>query len=226
MKGKAPDTLKRLLVDGSQQLGVVLDHGQQEAFMRYLVVLQRWNRTYNLTAVTGEEEIICRHFLDSLSFFPFLTGMSGSVLDLGTGAGFPGLPLALLLPATRFLLVEARQKKILFLQHVTRLLGLENIEILHLHLRKGNGSTMVGKPVEALVSRAVSVPDQVLPVADEVVAPGGLVLLSATASSQEKIVDAISLYENFQLQETSKVTIPFLEQQRYIMRIIKVKDPG
>lgn len=81
---------------------------------------------------------------------------------------------------------------------------------------------MVRKPVEGLVSRAVSVPDQVLPVAAEVVAPGGLVLLSATASSQEKIVEAVALQENFRLRDINKVTIPFLEQQRYMLRIIKV----
>ena len=222
MNNVAPDNLKRLLIDGSRQLDIHLDPAHQEAFMGYLTALQRWNRAYNLTAIKDGQEIICRHFLDSLSFLPFLSGISGSVLDLGSGAGFPGLPLALLLPAIHFLLVEARQKKTLFLQHVTRLLGLKNVEILRLHLHKGNGSTEFKIPVAALVSRAVSVPDDVFPVAGEVLAPGGLVLLSATASSREKIMEALSLNENLRLKDIQKVTIPFLEQQRYMIRIIRV----
>jgi len=221
MNEEAMDNLKKLLVDGCRQLGVVLDHDRQEAFMVYLTALQRWNHTYNLTAVKNEEEIIYRHFLDSLAFLPFLSGVAGPVLDLGTGAGFPGLPLALLLPAVRFLLVDARQKKTLFLQHVTRLLGLENVTILHLHLHKGNGSTELKEPVEVLVSRAVSVPDEVFPLAGEVLVPGGMLLLSSTKGSQETIIKALSLHDHLRLRDITEVTIPFLEQQRRMMRIIR-----
>ncbi|MCK4378765.1 MAG: hypothetical protein KAW01_05450, partial [Deltaproteobacteria bacterium] len=88
-------------------------------------------------------------------------------------------------------------------------------------LHKGNGSTEFKIPVAALVSRAVSVPDDVFPVAGEVLAPGGLVLLSSTASSREKIMEALSLHENLRLEDIKKVTIPFLEQQRYMIRIIR-----
>jgi len=222
MNNVAADKLKRLLIDGSRQLDIHLDPAHQEAFMSYLTALQRWNRVYNLTAIKDGQEIICRHFLDSLSFLPFLSGISGPVLDLGSGAGFPGLPLALLLPAIRFLLVEAKQKKTLFLQHVSRLLDLKNVEILHLHLHKGNGSTKLREPVEVLVSRAVSVTDEVFPVAAEVLASGGLVLLSATVSSRKKVMEALSINENLRLKDIQKVTIPFLEQQRYMIRIIRV----
>lgn len=215
------DNCKKLLVNGCRQLGVVLDHARQEAFMIYLSALQRWNRSYNLTAVKSEEEIICRHFLDSLAFLPFLSGISGPVLDLGTGAGFPGLPLALLLPAVHFLLVDARQKKTLFLQHVSRILGLKNVTILHLHLRKGNGSTKLEGPVEVLVSRAVSVADEVFPLAGELLAPGGMVLLSGTRASQRTIIKALSLHDHLRLQDVKEVAIPFLEQQRHMMRIIR-----
>lgn len=222
MKEATADSLKRLLVEGSRQLGVVLDRKQLDAFWVYLITLQRWNRTYNLTAVKGEAEIISRHFLDSLSFASFLEDIPGRVLDLGSGAGFPGLPLALLFPAVRFLLVEARQKKTLFLRHVVRLLGLNNVEVLHLHLHKGNDSTKISEAFEILVSRAVSVPDEVLPVAAEILAPGGSILLSATASSQEKIMESLSFYDMLQLRDVKKVSIPFLEQQRHMIRIIKV----
>jgi len=216
------DSLRRRLADGGRQLGIDLGLEQQEALMAYLAALQQWNRTYNLTAVRDGREIICRHFLDSFSFFPFLADRPGPVLDLGTGAGFPGLPLALLLPALPFLLVDARRKKTLFLQHVVRLLGLDNVEIHHLHLRRGNGSTKLKGPVEVLVSRAVSVKDEVFPVAGELLAPGGLLLLSATASSREKIVEELASHELLRLRDVTPVAIPFLEQERYIIRIARV----
>jgi len=215
------DNCKKILVAGCRQLGIVLDRRRQEAFMAYLAALQRWNRSYNLTAVKSEEEIISRHFLDSLAFLPFLSGISGPVLDLGTGAGFPGLPLALLLPAVHFLLVDARQKKTLFLEHVSRILGLENVTILHLHLRKVNGSTELKGPVEVLVSRAVSVTDEVFPLAGELLVPGGMVLLSSTKASQVTIIKALSCHDHLRLQDITKVTIPFLGQQRHMMRIIR-----
>ena len=222
MKQTETDSLRRLLVDGSRQLGIELGVEQQEALMAYLEALQQWNRAYNLTAVRDSREIICRHFLDSFAFFSFLAGRSGPVLDLGTGAGFPGLPLALLLPALPFLLVDARRKKTLFLQHVVRLLGLDNVEIHHLHLRRGNGSTKLINPAAALVSRAVSVRDEVFPVAGELLASGGQLLLSATASSREGIVEDVASHEYLQLQDITPVVIPFLEQERYMIQIARV----
>jgi len=216
------DSLRRRLADGGRQLGIDLGLEQQEALMAYLEALQQWNRAYNLTAVKDARQIICRHFLDSFSFFPFLADRPGPVLDLGTGAGFPGLPLALLLPTLPFLLVDARQKKTLFLQHVVRLLGLDNVEIHHLHLRRGNGSTELIKPAAALVSRAVSVKDEVFPVAGDLLAPGGLLLLSATASSRGEIVEELAFHESLQLGDITPVVIPFLEQERYMVRITRV----
>lgn len=221
MNEVVPDKLQRLLVDGSRELDIFLGPRQLQDFMLYLAALQKWNRAYNLTAIKSGEEIICRHFLDSFTFLTFLSGISGSVLDLGSGAGFPGLPLALLLPAVHFLLVEARRKKTLFLQHVVRMLKLENVDIHHLHLQKGNGSTELDLPVAALVSRAVSAGDEVFPLAAEIVAPGGRVLLSATDSSREKILAALSLHEGLVLKDIKAVTIPFLGQQRFMIQIVK-----
>ncbi|MBN2333429.1 MAG: 16S rRNA (guanine(527)-N(7))-methyltransferase RsmG [Deltaproteobacteria bacterium] len=215
-----------LLVRGAEELGISLGVHQQKAFAVYLAALQRWNKTYNLTAIHDPLEMVSRHFLDSLAFIHGLRGVEGTVLDLGSGAGFPGLPLALVMPGHRFYLVDARRKKTFFLHHVVRTLGLENVMVIHLHLQPGNGSTEIKHPVAALVSRAVSAPDVVLPVAGEVVVPGGRLVFSATASSQKNIIAALSRYQGrLQLMESIDVAIPFLDLQRHLLVIGRSENP-
>jgi len=95
------------------------------AMGRLLVLLDKWNRAFNLTAVRDMEEMVSRHILDSLSARPFLTGTS--ILDVGTGPGFPGLPLAMVEPQRHFTLLDSGGKKIRFVRHAIGELGLENV---------------------------------------------------------------------------------------------------
>lgn len=106
--------------------GLALDDSQQSQLLRYLQLLQKWNRTYNLTAVRDAPEMVTRHLLDSLSVLPWL-GQAG-VLDAGTGAGLPGIPLAIARPRQFFWLLDSAGKKIRFLNHVQRELGLDNVQ--------------------------------------------------------------------------------------------------
>lgn len=111
------------------QLGQDLDERQRERLVAYLAELARWNRAYNLTAVDDPLEMVDRHIIDSLSVRPFLRGRR--ILDAGTGAGLPGVVLAIAEPARHFILVDGSNKKIRFLRHVRRSLGLENVEPVH-----------------------------------------------------------------------------------------------
>jgi 16S rRNA (guanine527-N7)-methyltransferase len=115
-----------MLVDGLKALGLALTDAQREKLLDYLALLARWNRTYNLTAVDQPGEMVARHLLDSLSILPWLAGEW--VLDSGTGAGLPGVPLAVASPERRFVLVDSNGKKIRFLREVRRALSLPNIE--------------------------------------------------------------------------------------------------
>lgn len=116
------------IVDGAAQLGVALDAAQAAQLSRLLDELARWNKTYNLTAVTARHEMITHHLLDSLSVAPHLHG--GLIADVGTGAGFPGLPLAVVQPQRRFTLLDSNGKKVRFVAHAARTLGLGNVEAL------------------------------------------------------------------------------------------------
>ena len=118
----------RRIVDGAARLGVALDAAQATMLSRLLDELARWNKTYNLTAVTARGEMLTHHLLDSLSVGPHLHG--DRIADVGTGAGFPGLPLAVAEPRRRFTLLDSNGKKVRFVAHAARTLGLGNVEAL------------------------------------------------------------------------------------------------
>lgn len=122
------DALKARLLAGAQEMGVALDGAQAEAMLRLTAELREWNKRINLTAITGPADMVDKHLLDSLSVQPLLHGRR--VADIGTGAGFPGLPLAIVNPRRSFSLIEATGKKCLFVRHVVELLGIENVEVV------------------------------------------------------------------------------------------------
>lgn len=118
--------IEQRLSGGLDRLGLALDDRQTARLIAYLELLARWNRAYNLTAVDEPPAMVDRHLLDSLSILPWLQGRL--VVDAGTGAGLPGVPLAVACPNKHFVLVDSNGKKIRFLRQVRRELGLDNIE--------------------------------------------------------------------------------------------------
>jgi len=122
------DALKARLLAGAQEMGVALDGAQAEAMLRLTAELREWNKRINLTAITGPADMVDKHLLDSLSTQPLLHGRR--VADIGTGAGFPGLPLAIVNPRRSFTLIEATGKKCLFVRHAVELLGIGNVEVI------------------------------------------------------------------------------------------------
>ncbi len=124
----AGDALKARLVAGAQELGIALDGMQAAALMRLLAELREWNTRFNLTAIREPVDMVDKHLLDSLSVQPHLHGRR--IADIGTGAGFPGLPLAVVNPRRSFTLIEATGKKVQFVRHAIETLGIENVEIV------------------------------------------------------------------------------------------------
>jgi len=125
------------LMDGAKTLGLRLTADQRTAFQLYYEELVTWNQKFNLTAITEYERVQIHHFLDSLSCLMAketryaLNQTNPRVIDVGTGAGFPGIPLKLVCPATRLTLLEATGKKVSFLKHVIERLGLRDVTPIH-----------------------------------------------------------------------------------------------
>lgn len=138
---------------GLAQLGLSADAGQLEQCLAYLRLLQEWNRSYNLTAVRDPLLAVERHLLDSLSISAWL--QPGAALDAGSGAGLPGIPLAIMQPARRWLLLDSNGKKVRFLRHVARTLKLANVMVMQQRLEHLQPSRLAPqwRPVQ-IVSRA------------------------------------------------------------------------
>lgn len=141
-------------------MGVQLDRGQQECLLAFLAQLERWNRAYNLTAVRDPQQMVPRHLLDSLSIVPLMHGHT--LLDVGSGAGLPGLVLAVARPHSQVTLLDPSLKRTRFLVHVVRELGLGNVSVvrerLEDHVPAGAVDTVTSRAALGLQRLAVQAP--------------------------------------------------------------------
>lgn len=122
-----PENWRSQLESGLNEMGLELTQVQQQKLLEYLALLMKWNKAYNLTAIRDPGEMVPRQLLDSLSILPLIQG--SRILDVGTGAGLPGIPLAICLPHASFTLLDSNGKKTRFVQQAKLELGLGNLEV-------------------------------------------------------------------------------------------------
>jgi len=208
------------LISGARLLGLELTSQQIEQFAVYLRELKRWNKTYSLTTITEPLEVVHKHFLDSLNYLVLLEG-AAEVLDLGSGPGFPGLPLAIVLPKVKFILVEARRKKTIFLTFICQQLGLENVEIIHLHLSPENAKTFFENRFPVIVSRAVTILRDVVPVAASLLAVDGRLLFTDAHPDRQEIERELKKWPELFFEKLDKTRLPGRAPDLYIGTIGK-----
>ena len=138
------------LSQGARQLGIDLSDSQHSQLLAYLALLIKWNKAYNLTAVRDPDEMVSRHLLDSLSVVPFIAG--DRWLDVGSGGGMPGIPLAILFPGMKVTVLDSNGKKTRFLTQVKLELKLDNLEVIHSRVEAFKPEL----PFTGIVSRAFS----------------------------------------------------------------------
>jgi 16S rRNA (guanine527-N7)-methyltransferase len=205
-------------------MGVFLSAPQLSRFMEYLLLLQKWNRIINLTGFQTRREIIVKHFLDSLTLLPFLPE-TFRLMDLGSGAGFPGLPIKVMALDQEVTLVEASAKKVSFLREVIRRLGLSDVGIIQ-HFLNPNASALpaLREPFDIITSRAVGRMTEIVTSARSYLAKGGkLILMKGKKGKQELIAEApLIQHRGFQIEEPVCLTLPLINQERTLIFLTKI----
>lgn len=202
--------LDTLLADGLKQLGLTFDTETQAALRRYVDLLGRWNRTYNLTAVRDPVEMVTRHLLDSLAIAPFVHGPR--VIDVGTGAGLPGIPLALAHPALAFVLLDANAKKTRFLVEVQGQLKLRHVEVVQARVEAYRPE----QPFDTVLSRAFASIADMLKTAGHLCRPGGQLLAMKGTYPAEELAEMPAEYR---LVRTEALRVPGLDAERHLVII-------
>ena len=170
---------RQALVLGLEALGLEPDPARVTRLLDYVAELQKWNRVYNLTAVAPGEDTVSRHLLDSLSVAAALE--DGSVVDVGSGAGLPGIPLALYRPEARFTLLDSAGKRTRFLEHIRIRLGLDNVEVA-----QGRAETFSGQ-FDKVICRGLGSLAEIAEMTAHLLAPFGQILAMKGDVSREEL---------------------------------------
>ena len=204
--------LKEILSKGLRQLNLAqsLDDKQQNTLIKYVELLNKWNKTYNLTAVRKPEQMVTRHLLDSLSICPYVRGKH--VLDVGTGAGLPGIPLAVVFPERQFVLLDSNNKKTRFVVQAVSELELPNVDVVQSRVEEFESEALF----DTIISRAYSAIGDMVKQTSHLLASDGVFLAMKGANPIAEI-DALS--SSYIVEESHVVKVPGLEEERHLLEI-------
>jgi 16S rRNA (guanine527-N7)-methyltransferase len=200
------------LIAGAAQLGIELNERQAQQLLGVLDALDDWNQRMNLTAIRERGAQITKHLLDSLSVQPFLHGER--VLDVGTGAGFPGLPLAIVNPSKQFVLLDSTAKKLKFIEHVAASLELPNVQTVHTRVE----SFRPAQRFDIVVSRAVGPVEQFVKWAGHLVVGGGRLLAMKGRYPEAELA---KLPSGWKLAAVHRLNVPALDEERHLVEICR-----
>jgi len=176
-----------LLRNGLKKLGLTVRDELISAFMMFLSELKRWNRAYNLTGLKKDEDIVIKHFLDSLLYLRAIPDGEIKVADIGSGAGFPGIPIKIIRPEIEIYLIEPTKKKSAFLRHITRQLSLNKTEVIEKRIEEVRANQELSSSVDVAISRALFSIKEFIKKASYILKPGGTLILNKGPKVKEEL---------------------------------------
>lgn len=213
------------LVENASDFGIILSEAQQYQFCLYLDELWQWNRKINITGIPTREGVVVELFLESLvpvRFFP----ERAHVLDMGTGGGFPGLPVKICRPDLEVVLVESKQKKVNFLRHIIRLLALKGIVVVHDRLEEIS-CQIIPSGYQVVTARALAPLDKTIELGAPYLSPEGLLVCFQGHHVDKAIRLCKGVIDQYGLVLHRKIpyNVPGTEKNRHIV-FFKRKGPG
>jgi len=206
------NNLSNLLEQKLKSANYVVTAEQHEKLLNYIELLHKWNQTYNLTSVRDPQDMITQHILDSLSITPYLHGKR--LLDVGTGAGLPGIPLAITQPGRHFTLLDSNGKKTRFLIHAQQQLGLNNIEVVQTRVEQYQPEYCF----DSIMSRAFSMIKDFLEKTEHLCRKDGHFL---AMKGQYPAEELNKLGKQFTVKEAHSIKVLHLDAQRHLIEIVK-----
>jgi len=199
---------RALLVSGTMEMGLTLDDGQIDQLLTLLDLVVEWNQKFNLTAIVEPTAMVQKHLLDSLTVQPWIKGPF--VTDVGTGAGFPGLPLAIVNPTIRFTLVDSMTKKIGFVKHAVEVLGLREVEAVCARAE----SMKTAQRSTTVVSRALSTVPEFVRHAGHLCTHAGRML---AMKGRDPSAELTALPKGWLVSGIVRLAVPGLPDERHLV---------
>jgi 16S rRNA (guanine527-N7)-methyltransferase len=210
---------ERLIIDGARTFDIEIDPDVTQQFAIHASELIKWNRKFNLTAITHPKEIALKHFLDSLVPARFIPD-NARMMDIGSGGGFPGIPLKILKPSLSVLLIDGTRKKVNFLKHVLRILKLEDIEALQIRAENLGRDATRSKSFDIIISRALSAPDAFVRMALPLLTEAGTIIALTGEVNQTELQESCAHILNKRyFIEIENYKLPAVETTRAIVII-------
>ena len=203
------------LMDGARALALDLDEAQLGKLVAHLDLLDEWNSRFNLTAIRDRPSQLTKHLLDSLTVQPYLRGER--IADVGSGAGFPGIPLAIVEPHRHFSLIESTGKKCRFLEHVREALGLKNVEVVQSRAESYKPEVRF----DTVIARAVGPIADLAKAAGPLVVGGGRLLAMKGRYPEDELAARMS---GWKVAAVHPLTVPGLGEERHLVELCRSHD--
>ncbi len=223
---------RNVIYDGAKDLDIQIGRENIDQFAPHALELMKWTTKTNLTSITDPLEIAVKHFLDSIAPVPVIPP-DASLLDIGSGGGFPGIPLKILMPSLSVTLIDASRKKVSFLKHVIRMLDLDNIEACHVRAEGLSENNIFEKTYDVIISRALSSTVDFVQMSLPLLTKEGFIIVMKGKVSDREIKSVQSLIKtksgaqensisNFNLV-LKKYRLPHLKSERSIVILKSVR---
>ena len=207
---------RKLLIDSLTELDIACSEKQTDVFMIYLSELKKWNRAYNLTGLKSDEDIIIKHFVDSLLFVKVMPDTQLLIADVGTGAGFPGIPVKIIRPETEITLIDSSRKKTTFLRHIIRRLDLKGINVVQQRIENLDNSYK--KKYDSIISRATFSIKEFLVIACPYIKDSGNLILNKGPKITNELIELDKFPDEKKcVKDILNLQLPYLKADRSLV---------